>query len=209
VLLIILIKSLILGFIAAVPVGPIGALCIERTLNHGKRCGFISGLGAATADGLYSAVAIFSITTISSFVLNHQIAIRLVGGFVLLWMGIRAFRNINKEKEIRRKEGSIQQTSDYFSTLFLTLTNPTTIIAFGLLFGAFHFKFEGNIIGQAVAVAGVTIGSAFWWFALSSLVDHFVHKMKRFSVEAIQRFSAGFVIICAILVLASIVYKIH
>jgi threonine/homoserine/homoserine lactone efflux protein len=209
VLLIILIKSLILGFIAAIPVGPIGALCIERTLNHGKKSGLISGLGAATADGLYSAVAVFSITAISSFVIHHQIAIRLIGGLALLWMGIRAFKNIDCPKEVIRKEGAIQHTSDYFSTLLLTLTNPATVLAFGILFGAFHFKFSGNIGGQVVAVLGVTLGSALWWFTLSNMVNHFVHKMKRFSVEAIQRFSAGFVIICAILVLASIVYRIH
>lgn len=208
-LLIILLKSVLLGFIAAVPVGPIGALCIERTLKHGRKCGFISGLGAATADALYSAVAVFGITIISSFILHHQIAIRLVGGLALLWMGIRAFKAINEPKDKPRVHGLAQQTNDYLSTFFLTLTNPATVIAFGVLFGIFRFNFSGGIISQITAVVGVGLGSALWWFVLSGMVHKFVSKMKRFSVETIQHFAAGFIIVCAVLVLASILYRIH
>lgn len=208
-LLLILIKSIVLGFIAAVPVGPIGALCIERTLKHGRRCGFISGLGAATADALYSAVAVFGITVISSFVLEHQMMIRLVGGLALLWMGIRAFKAVNEGRDKPRKHGVAQQTNDYLSTFFLTLTNPATVIAFGVLFGVFHFDFSSGVVGQIIAVVGVGLGSALWWFVLSGVVHKFVSKMKRFSVETIQHFAAGFIIVCAILVLASILYRIR
>lgn len=205
-LLIILLKSIVLGFIAAVPVGPIGALCIERTLKHGRRCGFISGLGAATADALYSAVAVFGITVISSFVLQHQMSIRLVGGIALLWMGIRAFRAVNNDKKTPRTHGIAQQTNDYLSTFLLTLTNPATVIAFGVLFGLFHFNFSLGVTSQIVAVVGVGLGSALWWYVLSGAVHKFVGKMRRFSVETIQHFAAGFIIVCAILILASVLY---
>src|SRR5690349_24948695 len=86
-----LLRGLIIGFSIAAPVGPIGILCIRRTLANGRMSGLITGLGAATADALYGAVAGFGLTAISTFLVDQQIWLRIVGGLFLVWLGVKTF----------------------------------------------------------------------------------------------------------------------
>src|SRR3989344_5776045 len=127
-----LMKGLIIGFSIAAPVGPIGVLCIQRTIAYGKISGLFTGLGAATADGLYGAVAAFGLTIISNFLVGQQFWFRLIGGAFLLYLGIKTFMSKPEEKTATENHKGL--LSDYFSTIFLTLTNPTTILSFVAVF---------------------------------------------------------------------------
>jgi threonine/homoserine/homoserine lactone efflux protein len=161
-----LIKGLIIGLSIAVPVGPIGILCIRRTLNQGRIIGFFSGLGAATADALYGAIAGFGLTFLSNFLIGHQIWLRLIGGGLLLILGARTF--ISKPAEPGASVEGKSVWSAYFSTFFLTVTNPMTILFFAAVFAGLGVGTAGDhYVSAAILVAGVFTGSALWWLILS------------------------------------------
>jgi threonine/homoserine/homoserine lactone efflux protein len=161
-----LIKGMIIGLSIAVPVGPIGVLCIRRTLNKGRMTGFLSGLGAATADAFYGAVAGFGLTFLSNFLIGQQTWLRLIGGVVLCYLGIRTF--VSKPAEQGASVEGNSLWSAYFSIFFLTLTNPMTILFFAAVFAGLGVGSAGDhYVSAGILVLGVFIGSALWWLILS------------------------------------------
>ena len=161
-----LMKGMIIGLSIAVPVGPIGILCIRRTLNKGRMTGFLSGLGAATADAFYGAVAGFGLTFLSNFLIGQQTWLRLIGGVVLCYLGIRTF--VSKPAEQGASVEGNSLWSAYFSTFFLTLTNPMTILFFAAVFAGLGVGSAGDhYVSAGILVLGVFIGSALWWLILS------------------------------------------
>jgi threonine/homoserine/homoserine lactone efflux protein len=175
-------RGLIIGFSIAAPVGPIGVLCIRRTLTEGRTPGFLSGLGAATADALYGCVAGFGLTFISGFLIHQQGGFRLVGGVFLCYLGLKTF--LAKPAGQSASATGTGLLGAYISTFFLTLTNPVTILAFAAIFAGLGIARQGENYGSAgVLVLGVFLGSALWWFILSSGVDLF---RKRFNLQALR-----------------------
>lgn len=175
-------KGLIIGFSIAAPVGPIGILCIRRTLAEGRVPGFISGLGAATADALYGCIAGFGLTFISSFLINQQGWFRLVGGVFLLYLGMKAFLARPPEEPSSREGTGLMDA--YALTFFLTLTNPMTLLAFAAIFAGLGVASEGKgYFSAGILVMGVFLGSTFWWVILSSGVGLF---RKRFDLRALR-----------------------
>lgn len=161
------IRGLILGFSIAAPVGPIGVLCIRRTLADGRTVGFVSGLGAATADMCYGAIAAFGLTAVSSLLVGQSSWIRLIGGAFLCYLGIRTVRGKPAaQAATTRRYGLV---GAYASTLLLTLTNPTTILSFVAIFAGLGLaSTSGNYGASAQLVLGVFLGSALWWLLLST-----------------------------------------
>lgn len=160
-------RGWVLGFAIAAPVGPIGVLCIRRTLADGRLIGFLSGLGAATADMLYGAVAAFGLTAIQSLLLRHQQWLQIVGGLFLVYLGIRTFFT-TPATEAARVDTTRGRLSAYLTTLGLTLTNPATILSFTLIFAGFQLgATRSGSADAALLVLGVFLGSATWWLLLS------------------------------------------
>ena len=191
-----LIKGVIIGFSIAAPVGPIGVLVTRRTLASGRIAGLLSGLGAATADGLYGAVAAFGLTFISNIIVGQQFWIRLIGGIFLLYLGIKTFFAKSKEGQLTNKERNL--TGNYFSTLFLTITNPTTILSFAAVFAGLGLGVtNANILSATLMVLGVLIGSAFWWLILSGGVNLFRSKFNAGSLVIVNRISGLILIMFA------------
>src|SRR3990172_2905035 len=124
----ILFKGVLLGFSIAAPVGSIGVLCIRRTLADGRAAGFVSGLGAATADALYGAVAAFGLAFVTNALIGQQLWLRLGGGAFLCYLGAKTFLSAPAERPAEARGGGL--LAAYASTLALTLTNPTTILSF-------------------------------------------------------------------------------
>lgn len=161
-----LLRGLVIGFAIAAPVGPIGVLCIRRTLADGRASGFVSGLGAATADAIYGAVAAFGLTLVSSFLVRQHGSLRLVGGLFLCYLGLKAF--LARPAEGRAAARGAGLLAAYASTLALTLTNPATILSFAAIFAGLGLAApEGGYVGAGVMVLGVFLGSALWWLVLS------------------------------------------
>jgi threonine/homoserine/homoserine lactone efflux protein len=185
--------GLIIGFSVAAPVGPIGVLCIRRTLADGRVVGFVSGLGAATADAAYGCVAAFGLTWVSDLLVEQQAWLRLVGGVFLLYLGIKAFLEKPAEREAGAARGSRPSMSvagAYASTLGLTLTNPTTILSFAAIFvGLGLVEASERYLSAVVLVVGVFSGSALWWLLLSGAVGLFRAKLSVGGLRWVNRIS--------------------
>jgi threonine/homoserine/homoserine lactone efflux protein len=197
-MLAIFLRSMFIGLAIAAPVGPIGVLCIRRTLANGRISGLVSGLGAATADAIYGSIAAFGLTFLATWLVDQQFWLRLVGGLFLAYLGLTTLlkRPSPPAPDSSRWEGTPQPSgnpggedtllvsspnsvrrgpralaSDYSSTLALTLTNPMTILSFAAIFAGIGIGAAGTPAAAALMVAGVFTGSALWWLVLSAGAD--------------------------------------
>lgn len=162
-------RGVLIGFSIAAPVGPIGVLCIRRTLADGRWVGLATGLGAATADAIYGGVAGFGITVVSSLLLGHQTWIRLIGGLFLCYLGTKTFRA--EPAEDAASSGGSGLLRAYGSAVALTLTNPTTILSFAAIFAGLGAGAGSHAVsGAALLVLGVLLGSALWWVFLTHIM---------------------------------------
>jgi threonine/homoserine/homoserine lactone efflux protein len=160
----IFLKGLVVGFLVATPVGPIGLLCIQRTLSEGKMHGLISGLGAATADAIYGLIAALGLTVISNFLVEEQLWLRLFGGLFLCYLGVRTFLSKSANTPSVSAPSHI---GNYGSTFLLALTSPITILVFAAVFAGLGAVSSGaHYFYVGLSVAGVFTGSALWWFIL-------------------------------------------
>ena len=184
--LILIIKGLLAGLAIAVPVGPINVLCASRTLTKGRLSGLLSGLGAATADALYGAVAGFSITLVIDFLVREESRIRVVGGLLLVGIGCVYFRKPPQslKKEQGEEEGSAH--SDFVSTLLLTLTNPTTVLSFIAVLTALGMG-GGAGWKTFLLVGGIFCGSMLWWVILVTLVNWLRDRFNENSMRWMNR----------------------
>jgi threonine/homoserine/homoserine lactone efflux protein len=170
-------RGIILGFTIAAAVGPISLLVIRRTLAEGRVVGLVSGLGVATADATYGAIAAFGLGAITDILVGGQRILGLVGGAFLLWLAWRTARAEPTEPAAapERRSGL---AGAYLSTLGLTLTNPMTILSFAALFAGLGIA-PGNLGGAASLTLGVFIGSSGWWVVLTTLVGAFRSKVTK------------------------------
>ena len=167
-----LLRGIVVGFSIAAPVGPIGVLCIRRTLAEGRATGLVSGLGAATADAIYGCVAGFGLTFISSFLVDQQTWLRLIGGAFLCYLGIRTWLTAPAQGTASTQGNG--PLAAYASTFFLTLTNPMTILSFAAIFAGLGLANRtGGYAPAGILVLGVFAGSALWWLLLSGGVSLF------------------------------------
>ncbi|HEY3062602.1 MAG TPA: LysE family transporter [Chloroflexota bacterium] len=163
-------RGFVLGFAVAAVVGPIGMLCIRRTLSSGFVIGFLSGLGAAVADATYASLAAFGVSALTSLLVEQRLWLRLVGGTFLLYLGVRTVRAAPSAKAATTASVS-GLLSAFASTLALTLSNPMTILSFVGIFAGLGLSVEGGMLGAAVLVVGVFLGSAAWWLVLAGAVS--------------------------------------
>lgn len=190
-----LLQGFLIGFAIAAPVGPIGVLCIRRTLANGRLNGFLSGLGAASADMCYGAVAAFGITALRDFLTSQQFWLRLLGGMFLIFLGVRTFLARPAEKAAGGSDAR-GLLGAYLSTLGLTLTNPATIISFAFIFAGLRLGIAGSgYLAAATLVAGVFMGSATWWLTLSGLVGFFRSRFTPAWMRWVNRIAG--VVLCA------------
>jgi threonine/homoserine/homoserine lactone efflux protein len=174
-----LLKGMLLGLSIAAPVGPIGLLCIRRSIAEGSRVGFVCGLGAATADAVYAAIGGFALTTLAQWLIRARLGLALGGGLFLVYLGLRTFRTrpvdgVPSPRQPASPAGASREA--YFSTLLLTLANPLTILSFAGVFAGLGTP-VGSGVGTrytttALLVVGTFGGSALWWLMLSGAAGH-------------------------------------
>ncbi len=197
-------QGLIVGFSIAAPVGPIGLLCIHRTLAGGRASGLVSGLGAATADAVYGSMAGFGITFVSTFLANQQTWFRLAGGAFLIYLGARIW--FSKPRDSSTTVVNQSLINDYASTLALTLTNPLTIISFAAIFAGLGLAGRGGDYAAATAlVSGVFAGSALWWVLLSTGVSVFKRRLHSGGLPLVNRISGAVIVSFGLIALLSLV----
>ena len=168
----ILIEGLIIGILVSIPMGPIGVLCIQRTIHQGRRSGFISGIGAASADSSFAFIAGFGLTFITDFFKEQQFYLMFGGAIVLVILGLNLFFK-DTIKEIRKiRFNKSNSFADFGSVFLLTLSNPITILFFGLVFTGLGIV-KNNIMETGTLIGGIFLGAVLWWFLLSTLVSLF------------------------------------
>ncbi|HAK75085.1 MAG TPA: lysine transporter LysE [Sporomusaceae bacterium] len=183
-------KGIVLGLSIAAPVGPIGVLCIRRTLSKGMLNGFVSGLGTATADALYGCIAAFGVTAVSAFLLEQQFYLRLFGGAFLLYLGCSTFFSV--PAETTGATGNKRLAGAYVSAFCLTVTNPMTILSFAAIFAGLGIGTTGgNYVLAGMLVFGVFVGSLLWWLFLSGMVNMLRTSLDQRSMGWINRLSGA------------------
>ena len=196
-------QGLVVGFSIAAPVGPIGLLCIQRSLIGGRVSGLVSGLGAAAADAVYG-IAGFGISFISTFLVAQQSWIRLVGGGFLVYLGIRIFSSVPRNSGSSAEDKSL--AADYVTTFVLTLSNPLTIISFAAIFAGLGLAGTGGGYAAAVAlVLGVFSGSALWWVILSAGVGSFKTRLHSGGMRWINKISGTVIVAFGVVALVNLV----
>ena len=198
-----LIQGLLIGFSIAAPVGAIGLLCINRTLSQGSIVGFVSGLGAATADGIYGCIAGFGLTFISDFLIQQQFWLRIVGGLFLCYLGVKIFTDKPEDRKGETERHSLPGA--YTSTLALTITNPTTILSFVAIFtGLGIANTARNYSSAAILVLGVFLGSASWWLILSGIVGLIKRRFNSLALTRLNQASGLLIVTFGISALISV-----
>lgn len=198
-----LLRGVIIGFSIAAPVGPIGVLCIRRTLAEGRASGLVSGLGAATADAIYGCIAGFGLTFVSNFLITQQVWLRLVGGSFLCFLGLRTFLSKPAEQAALIKGKGL--VGSYASTFFLTITNPMTILSFAAVFAGLGVGGASvSYVSAALLVLGVFTGSALWWFVLSGVANIFRTEFSREKLKWINRVSGIIITAFGVIALLSL-----
>ena len=195
-------EGIVIGFAIAAPVGPIGVLCIRRTLAEGRVSGLVSGLGAATADALYGAVAALGLTFVTEFLVGGQAWFRLVGGAFLLFLGVRTFLARPAERAAPAARSGLPGA--YASTFFLTLTNPTTILSFAAIFAGLGVAGANDALSAARLVLGVFLGSAAWWLVLSGGTGLFRPKLSAGGLRWVNRVSGTIIAAFGVLALSGL-----
>jgi len=204
--IIFLLKGMALGFSIAAPIGPIGILCIRRTLTEGRAHGLVSGLGAATADAMYGMVAAFGLTFVSSLLIGQQTWLSLIGGAFLCYLGVRTFLSKPAERGASTQRGGL--LGAYASTLFLTLTNPMTIMFFAAVFAGLGIANTPNTYpSSGLLVTGVFLGSSLWWLVLTSGSSLFLGKFSSRHWHWINRLSGLVLIVFGIASLLSLLNR--
>jgi threonine/homoserine/homoserine lactone efflux protein len=195
------VKGLIVGFCLAAPVGPIAAICVQRTISKRLLSGVLSGMGAAVADAVYGAVAAFGATIISEFIIAERNWLQRIGGAILILLGLRLifFTKLEERKNGATNRGLL---GDFLSTFVLTLTNPMTFVAFAAIFTTMGIgAVRGHSILTAELVGGVLAGSGLWWLILCGGAYLLRHHFDFRKLAAINKATGVFVIAVGVLYL--------
>jgi threonine/homoserine/homoserine lactone efflux protein len=197
-------RAVVLGIIVAAPVGAISLLCVQRTLARGRAAGYVTGLGIATADALYAAVAAFGLTAISSALVGAQVWIRVVGGLALLIIGMRTILRAGADAAAPAEEGPL--VTEYGTAVALTLANPQTIVTFAALFTGTGLAIAGGSWVTATATTvGVLTGSALWWTVLVTAVSFGRRALTPVAITLVSRAAGALVVAFALALLAGVV----
>jgi threonine/homoserine/homoserine lactone efflux protein len=193
-------KGFAVGFIVAIPIGPVGLLCTQRTLSHGRMHGLISGLGAATADVIYASLAAFGLTIVSNFLVAQQMWFRLFGGAFICLLGIKIF--LSKPTPTGSLAEKLRHFNNYTSTLLITLSNPVSILVSAGMFAGLGLVSLGIVWVRSIQiVGGVFLGSMFWWITLSAFIGIFHKQVGDSTIVLLARIFGTIITIIGIIVI--------
>ena len=204
-------SGVVMGLIAAVPIGPVNLICIRRSFAFGPLNGFVSGLGAALGDGIFAAIMGFGLTWIAQMIEGYATIIELTGGAMMVWMGYRTFISppVPRCLDTKTDGERTNLVRAMVSTFALTITNPVTLLSFGVMFAGL-----GGLAGGAgsfndagFVVAGVVAGSTGWWLALTTIIGIFHTRIDEKAMRLINQACGALVTACGLAVLIHLAIK--
>ncbi len=198
-------KGILIGLLVSIPLGPIGVLVIQRTVNKSRMAGLLSGMGAALSDTVYAIIAGFSLTFVIDFIRAHEMLFQVIGAVVVLALGIHIFFT-NPVKDIRRNRlRGNTHFQDIISSFLVTFSNPLTVFVFLAVFTSSGVAVSlEQPYHSFFVILGILTGAFLWWFSLSGIVSLFRHKINLRILWWINK-SAGAIIILFVLITAIVV----
>jgi threonine/homoserine/homoserine lactone efflux protein len=198
-----IIQGVLIGCVVAVPVGPLGLLCINRALALGALCGLLSGLGIASADALAALIVALGVSFVSGFFTDHQTILRLAGGVFLCYLGWRIYRTKPKEQAPPSNVNGLLNA--YGTAFFVAFSNPATILSFIAIYAGWHVpSLHGRYFAAALLALGVFIGSALWWVSLFIAMTAYRGKFSLRALGWVHRVSGVLILGFGIVVLLSV-----
>ena len=199
-----LLKGLLVGIVASAPMGPVGVLCIQRTMQKGRDYGLATGAGAALSDIIYALITGFGMSFVIDFIDNstNLFYMKLIGSIMLFVFGIHMYRTDPRKciRPVSKKKGTL--VHNFVTAFFVTFSNPLIMLLFIALFNMFTFVIPGNVFGQCVGYASIVCGAMLWWFILTYAITR---MKKNFGVKGIMVLNRT---IGTIVIAASIIYAI-
>ena len=202
VLMLTFIKAVLAGLAIAAPVGPVGVMCVQRTLHDGRLAGLIAGMGAACADAVFGVIAAFGVAAVADWMLTHRSTLELVGGILLILLAARLYTK--RAATAPRRAAPRNHLAAFASTFVLTITNPITILAFAAVFASLGLGLESlDMTGASILVGGVFLGSTLWWVGLAASAGLLRGKVSDGIMRWMNRVSAMLMAIFGIFALYS------
>lgn len=193
--------GIFIGLCVSIPTGPLGVLCIQRTISRGKLHGFVTGLGATTSDLIYALLVSLGMSYIIEFIEYHQTAIQIVGSIIIGLFGLHLFLK-HPQPEIphtqKKKISKSELFNDYMSAFLLCLSNPLIIFLFIGLFAQFAVIEQGNTLKTVVCFVSIFVGALMWWLTLIFIMGRFRHKVGRNGVVILNKITGSILIFIAI-----------
>lgn len=191
-MLITLLKGFIVGLGASIPLGPLGVLCVQKTLSKGRNSGFITGLGASFSDTLYAAISLLGLAFIENLIDKNRDIVMIIGGAIIIYIGIRIFFT-NPIKQIRQKNTNKKHVQDFIEAFLMTVTNPGAIFLILGLLAAVGININDSEVRPSITIIllGVFSGSVVWWFILSTGINVFRKKFRIRQLMMINRVSGA------------------
>lgn len=205
-------KGILIGLMASAPMGPVGVLCIQRTLNKGRWYGFITGIGACVSDIIYALFTGFGMSFVMNFVGNehNRFILQISGSVVLLLFGIYCYRSNptkNMHKSNKNQKGTLAHNG--ITAFLVTLSNPLIIFLFIFLFAQFAFVVNDRPFEMTVGYASIILGAMLWWFGLTWLIDKVRGKFDNNGVLLINRVVGCIVVIFSVIMLLGTVFNLY
>ncbi len=183
-----ILKGVLIGLFISVPMGPIGMLCIQRTLNRGRKYGVVTGLGASTSDVIYLIVALFFVGFVLDFLTHYQQLIQLLVSTIVIAFGWFIFRSNPSTQPLPHQRSEQSLFRDYLSSLMLTLSNPLILFVLIALIARFEFLNEHTtILNHIIGIGSVVAGALLWWNILTLLVSRFKHRFSYYGLKLLNR----------------------
>ena len=201
-----IIKGIIVGIAVTAPVGPLGILCIQRTINRGFFSGLVTGIAAAFADILYAIIAGFGVSVIADFLEVNQLVIRIIGGIIVTSLGIRIYISNPAKQYRRQKTQKRTYISDFISGFLITITNPIVIIVFGAVFASLGLDKAESGKSVVITILGVFTGAVGWWFSLTILVNIFRDKINFRKLWWINKITGVLVVVFGLGIIVSVLF---
>lgn len=204
-------KGMLIGLIASAPMGPVGVLCVQRTLNKGRWYGFITGIGAALSDMIYAAITGYGMSYVMDVLSNQQtrMYLQIVGSIMLLTFGVYTYKSDPTKKIHRSGNGKGTLFHNGMTAFLVTFSNPLIIFLFVACFAQFAFVMPDHPFEMLVGFASIVFGALLWWFGLTWLIDKIRGKFDDNGIKLINQVIGSIVVLCSIIMFLGTVTNLY